>query len=35
MIDMQHQPDLKNELIVQRDQLKQKMQVLVKNTIAI
>ena len=25
MIDMQHQPDLKNELVVQRDQLKEKM----------
>jgi len=35
MIEMQHQPDLKNELLVQRDQLKEKMQVLVKNTIAI
>ena len=36
MIEMQsQQPGLKSELIAQRDQLKQKMQILEKNTIAI
>ena len=35
MIEMQSQPGLKNELIIQRDELKQKMFQLEKNTISI